>query len=198
MGEHPTLVSEPSYNWIGKLKKLDVLLERVDVLHAGVEGCMRHALNRYLAVIGGPPLDARALWILPAAMDGVPVRLLSLALDRVCGYTQDPLSDSVVVAGLITPVLNRPLQRLPLALLEHILVCVQEEFPRRFEEQISQFYSRTVRQLDSSERPGVISGLVREYALRLELLVEKRTGLLPESVIESVQQLLDRPLPGLR
>ncbi|KWS87573.1 MULTISPECIES: dermonecrotic toxin domain-containing protein [Pseudomonas syringae group] len=198
VGEHPTLVSEPSYNWIGKLKKLDVLLERVDVLHAGVEGCMRHALNRYLAVIGGPPLDARALWILPAAMDGVPVRLLSLALDRVCGYTQDPLSDSVVVAGLITPVLNRPLQRLPLALLEHILVCVQEEFPRRFEEQISQFYSRTVRQLDSSERPGVISGLVREYALRLELLVEKRTGLLPESVIESVQQLLDRPLPGLR
>ncbi|WP_164672670.1 hypothetical protein, partial [Pseudomonas viridiflava] len=46
--------------------------------------------------------------------------------------------------------------------------------------------------------PGVMSMLVREYLLRLELLVEKRIATLPESMIQSVQQLLDRPLPSLR
>ncbi|MCF5226024.1 dermonecrotic toxin domain-containing protein [Pseudomonas syringae] len=197
-GQTSGLISEPSYNWIGKLKKLDALLERVDALHSGVDGCMRHALNRYLAVIGGPPLDARTLWVLPDAEDSVPVRLLSLALDRVCGYAQAALSDSVVVAGLITPILDRPVQRLPLALLEQMLVCVQEDFSRRFEEQIGEFYSRTIRRLDTRMHPGVMSMLVREYLLRLELLVEKRIATLPESMIQSVQQLLDRPLPSLR
>ncbi|MFH7365544.1 hypothetical protein, partial [Pseudomonas syringae group genomosp. 7] len=51
------LGSERSYNWIARLMKLDVLLQRLDVLHPGVEGCKRHALNRYLGVIGGAPLD---------------------------------------------------------------------------------------------------------------------------------------------
>ncbi|RMW14851.1 hypothetical protein ALO97_05116, partial [Pseudomonas syringae pv. tagetis] len=196
--QHTDLASERSYNWIARLKKLDVLLQRVDVLHAGVDGCMRHALNRYLAVIGGAPLDARRLWVLPAAADAVPVRLLSLALDRVCGDTQASLSDGVVVAGLVSPVMAQPVHRLPLALLEHILICVQADCPRRFEEQISEFYSRSIRPLNRCVRTGDLSARVRDDTLRLELLVEKRIATLPESVIENVQQLLDRPLPHLR
>ncbi|RMV73198.1 hypothetical protein ALP05_04981 [Pseudomonas caricapapayae] len=196
--QQPDLGSERSYNWIAKLKKLDGLLERIDVLHAGVDGCMRHALNRYLAVLGGASLDARRLWVLPAAADAVPVRLLSLALDRVCGYTQASLSDGVVVAGLVSPVMEQPVHRLPLALLEHILVCVQADFAHRFEEQISEFYSRSIRPLNRCVRTGALSALVRDDILRLEMLVEKRIAVLPESVIENVQQLLDRPLPHLR
>jgi hypothetical protein len=135
------LIAEPSYNWIGKLKKLEVMLELVDAQRAGVDVCMRNTLNRYLAVIGGQPLDSRMLWVCPAGVGAAPVRLLSLALDRVCGYSRATLSDSVVLAGLISPVLDRPVQRLPSALLEQILVCVEGDFPQRFEAQLSEFYS---------------------------------------------------------
>ncbi|MCH5513790.1 dermonecrotic toxin domain-containing protein [Pseudomonas syringae] len=194
----PSLIPEPSYNWVSKLKKLDWMLERVDALHTGVDSCMRLALNRYLAVIGGPHLDAWMLWVLPDAIDAPPVRLLSLALDRVCGYAPAPLSGGVVLAGLLKPVMDQPVQRLPLALIEQILSCVQLDFPRRFNEQISEFYSRSIRHLDTRLRPDVMCGLIREYSLRLELLVEKRIATLPDSVIANVQQVLDRPLPALR
>ncbi|KPZ24884.1 hypothetical protein ALQ80_04632 [Pseudomonas coronafaciens pv. oryzae] len=194
----PDLIIEPSSNWIDKLRKLDAMLERVDALHAGVDGCMRLALNRYLAVIGGPHLDAWALWVVPDDEGARPVRLLSLALDLVCGHAQTSLSGGLVLAGLGTPVLDLPVQRMSSGLIEQILVCVQMEFARRFEKQISEFYSRSIRHLDTRLAPGVITGLVREYSLRLEMLAEKRTAKLPALVIENVLQVLDRPLPALR
>jgi hypothetical protein len=197
-GVQPVLIAEPSYSWIGKLKKLEVMLQLVDAQRAGVDVCMRNTLNRYLAVIGGQPLDSRMLWVCPAGIGAAPVRLLSLAVDRVSGYSRTPLSDSVVFAGVVSPALDRPVLRLPSALLEQILVCVQVDFPQRFEAQQSEFYSRSVRHLDARVLPGMVAGLVREYSLRLELLVEKRTATLPESAIEAVKQILDRPLPALR
>jgi len=198
VSERPNLISDPSYNWMGKLKKLDALLGSVDALHPGADGCMHRALNLYLALIGGPPLDARKLWVQADVAEATPVPVLTLALERVCGYASIPLADSVVLAGQITPVADQPVQRLSLALLEQILICVQADFAHRFEGQISEFYSRTIRQRDTSMHPDVISALVREYSLRLELLVERRTATLPVAFLDNVQQVLDRPLPALR
>ncbi|MCF5470016.1 dermonecrotic toxin domain-containing protein [Pseudomonas syringae] len=198
VSERPNLISYPSYNWMGKLKKLDALLGSVDAMHPGADGCMHRALNLYLALAGGPPLDARKLWVQADVAEAAPVPVLALALDRVCGYASAPLADSIVLAGQITPVAGQPVQRLPLALLEQILICVQADFAQRFEGQISEFYSRTVRQRDTSLHPGVIAALVREYSLRLELLVERRTATLPVAFLDNVQQVLDRPLPALR
>ncbi|MDP5165126.1 dermonecrotic toxin domain-containing protein [Pseudomonas syringae] len=198
ISERPNMISDPSYNWVGKLKKLDALLGHVDAMHAGADGCMHRALNLYLALIGGPPLDARKLWVLADVAEAKPVPVLTLALDRVCGYTSAPLTDSVVLAGQITPVMGQPVLRLSLALLEQILICVQADFAHRFESQIGEFYARTIRQRDTSMHPGVISALVREYSLRLELLVERRTATLPVVFIDNIQQVIDRPLPALR
>lgn len=82
-------------------------------MHAGADGCMHRALNLYLALIGGPLLDARKLWVLADVAEAKPVPVLTLALDRVCGYAGAPLTDSVVLAGQITPVAGQPVQRLP-------------------------------------------------------------------------------------
>ncbi|MCI3946499.1 hypothetical protein K0038_03558 [Pseudomonas syringae] len=186
---------ETADNWVGKLRKVERLLERVDSLHHGVEGCMRDALNRYLALLDLPSLDARTLWVSAGTGDGPPEYLLSLALERACGHPRVAHSNGAVLEGLVAP---RLVRSLPLALLEHMLDCVLADFPRRFEQQVVELYSRSIRHLDSQVQPGVLSALVREYALRLELFIEKRTATLPESVLRNVQQVLDRPLAVLR
>ncbi|RMT84329.1 dermonecrotic toxin domain-containing protein [Pseudomonas viridiflava] len=203
MAEHvpvrlPDSRSLPSDTWTGKLKRIESLLDRLDVLHAGVDGCLRYALNSYLALISGPRLDARALWV-ASDNEGEPaVRLLSLALDRASGHVTSALSTGSVLEGGQTAVSDPPVQRLPVTLLEQMLSCVLADFPQRFERQIVDFYTRPARHLDRHLRPGALACLVREYALRLEVFIEKRVGKVPDSVLQSVHQVLDRPLPAMR
>ncbi|MGN2435858.1 dermonecrotic toxin domain-containing protein [Pseudomonas syringae] len=184
--------------WVEKLRKMESLLERTNSLHVGVDGCMRRTLNLYLALIEGPRLDARALWIASQTANEPPVPLLALALGRVSGNLQSPLPSGRVMEGLLAPTSTLSAQRLPLILLEQMLQCVLADFPQRFDRQMLEFHSRSARRINTQVRPYALHSLIREYALRLEMLMEKRESKLPEWVLQSVQQLLDRPLSGLR
>ncbi|SDX22526.1 hypothetical protein SAMN05444064_11613 [Pseudomonas syringae] len=189
---------EASDTWLGKLKKIETLLARQDALHVGVDGCMLHALNRYLAQVDGPRLDAQALWVVGTAGDEQPLPLLSVALDRACGHVQATRSAGQVLEGLTAPISDRPVRRLPVSLLEQMLTCVLKDFPARFERQVGEFFVKSSRYRDMTVHPGVLCGLIREYALRLELLMEKRIATLPESTLLRVQQVLDRPQRSMR
>ncbi|WP_057414749.1 dermonecrotic toxin domain-containing protein [Pseudomonas cannabina] len=189
---------EPADTWAGKLKKIESLLERLYPLRIGVEGCMRHALNRYLAQVSGPRLDARSLWVAQGRESESIEHLIALALARASGRVTTAFSSGSVFEGLLEPVTSQTVQRLPLPLLEQMLDCVLLDFPQRFEKQINDFYSRSIRHFDIRIRPYALSCMVREYALRLELYMEKRIGKLPLSVLHSVQQVLDRPVSALR
>ncbi|WP_375233445.1 dermonecrotic toxin domain-containing protein, partial [Pseudomonas syringae group genomosp. 3] len=182
--------------WAEKLRKMESLLERTNSLHVGVDGCMRRTLNLYLALIEGPRLDARALWIASQTANEPPVPLL--ALGRVSGNLQSPLPSGRVMEGLLAPTSTLSAQRLPLILLEQMLQCVLADFPQRFDRQVLEFHVRPARRINTQVRPYALYSLIREYALRLEMLMEKRESELPEWVLQSVQQVLDRPLSGLR
>ncbi|MCQ9473057.1 hypothetical protein NRB15_22175 [Pseudomonas alliivorans] len=197
-GVMPYLEPESSGTWAGKLQKMELLLERVSLLHSGVDGCMRHGLNHYLALLGEPGLDARTLWI--ASKDGAAqaVPLLSWVLGRVCGDVDADFTD-VRVMRRGSPLPGESLdKRLPMTLLEQMVDCVLTDFAQRFERQISGFYARQIRYLDMGVHPGATTGLIREYALRLEVIIRNRTGGLDDQTLLSVQQVLNRPLPALR
>ncbi|MEE5086186.1 DUF6543 domain-containing protein [Pseudomonas alliivorans] len=194
----PYVEPESSGTWAGKLQRLELLLERISLLHPGVDGCMRNALNRYLTLVGEPGLDARKLWIASKSGRVPAVPLLSWVLGRVCGDVETDFTDAVLMrreSALTGDSLER---RLPITLLEQMIDCVLTGFEKRFERQISDFYARPVRYLDTCVHPGASSGLIREYALRLDIIIKKRVGGLEDQALQRVQQVLDRPFSALR
>ncbi|QHF02600.1 hypothetical protein N015_09345 [Pseudomonas asturiensis] len=194
----PYLAPEAYGTWAGKLQKMELLLGRVSLLHPGVDGCMRNGLNRYLTLLGESGLDARTLWV--ASTDGAvqAVPLLSWVLGRVCGDVEVDFTEAMVMRRESALAGDSLDQRLPMTLLEEMVDCVLMDFTQRFERQISGFYARQVRYLDTCVHPGASTGLIREYALRLEVIIQKRIGGLDDEALQSVQQVLDRPLPALR
>ncbi|CAM3284185.1 hypothetical protein BZK31_15095 [Pseudomonas floridensis] len=195
---HLSGVTAPVRTWSGKLDKISRLIERMEPLHSGVDGCMRNALNFYLALVGGPHLDARALWVLPGDDDQPPVALLSLALERVCGQRHAALSGSAILQGLRVTLSTPSVDYLPISLLEQMLGNVLDGFAARYARQITDFYERPLRHINTRVRPGALSCLVREYALRLEVFIERRVAKLPAELLDGLQQLLDRPTPAVR
>ncbi|WP_137984340.1 hypothetical protein, partial [Pseudomonas viridiflava] len=83
--------------WAGKLEKMELLFREVSLLHPGVGGCMRSALNLYLALVGDADLDSREIHVssLSGGDDSMP--LLSWALGRVCGHSGGALTGALVV-----------------------------------------------------------------------------------------------------
>ena len=198
--DSPLLIDSPraSDTWAEKLSSIEALSERVDLQRPGVDGCMRQALNAYLAQVTGPALDARALWYASDAHDVTAVRLIALALDRLSGHTHVVLSSGRMLDGLEAPLTTQALSQLPSVLVEQILECVVPDFAARFEHQVQDFYAGWPRRPSARKRPDVLSVMIRERTLRLELLMEKRLGKLPLFALESVQQLVDRPVPAVR
>lgn len=196
--EVPVVSLETLDTWAGKLHRIETVLERVSLLHQGVDGCMRQALNHYLALIDGPRLDARSLWVSSSLDGSEPAPLLLWALDRIFRPAQATPEDDIVMQGDLVMATESLEQRLPIVMLEEMLVCIKPGFADRFEQQIVEFYSRQARYLDTCVQSKGWMERVREYSLRLELMIEKRLGRLSSTVLDGVQQVLDRPAPALR
>lgn len=184
--------------WADRMISLDARMERLATLHSGVETCMRHALDRYLALIGGEPLDARELWVVRASSGEPAIRLVSLALQRVSQPGLVPLLDGTVVKGQAAALQNQPEIRLPLTLFESMLKWILPDFAERYDRQQRDFYSLPTRRLDTQIHPGVWAAHSREDALRLELSLERHLEVFDTKVLDMLQQVLDRPLPHLR
>ncbi|MBX8560796.1 M35 family metallopeptidase [Pseudomonas cichorii] len=184
--------------WADRMLDLDARMERLATLHAGVEECMHRALDRYLALIGGDPLDVRALWVMRSGPDKRAIQLLSLALERVSKSGQAPLLDGTVLKGQVTALESQPEHRLPLVLLESILKWVLHDFAERYDRQQRDFYLLPIRRGNAQVNPGVWAAHSREDALRLELSLERYLEVFDASIIDMLQQVLDWPLPALR
>ncbi|MBX8574875.1 M35 family metallopeptidase [Pseudomonas cichorii] len=184
--------------WADRMLDLDARMERLATLHAGVEECMHRALDRYLALIGGDPLDVRALWVMRSGPDKRAIQLLSLALERVSKSGQAPLLDGTVLKGQVTALESQPEHRLPLVLLESILKWVLHDFAERYDRQQRDFYLLPIRRGNAQVNPGVWAAHSREDALRLELSLERHLEVFDASIIDMLQQVLDWPLPALR
>ncbi|WP_025994324.1 dermonecrotic toxin domain-containing protein [Pseudomonas viridiflava] len=189
---------ESSGTWAGKLEKMESLFKQISLLHPGVEGCMRSALNLYLALVGDADLDSRALRVASLSGDEDSMSLLSWALGRVCGHSGGALTGALVMHGELPPLSRSLAQSLPVTLVEEMVNCVLADFASRYERQIGEFYTHQTRYLNTYVKPGAVMSLVREYGLRLELTMQRRLGRVSGPVLDSLEQILDRPLPALR
>ncbi|GFM63034.1 hypothetical protein PSCICG_41940 [Pseudomonas cichorii] len=184
--------------WADKMLDLDRRMERLIELHPGVEACVHQALNRYLAIVGGEPMDAAALWVSNSDAGGQAVRLLSLALERISRPGFSGFLAGMVVKGQDKPLVSQPEQRLPLALLESILQWALRDFAARYDQQQRDFYYLPTRRGNTQINPGIWAAHSRENALRLELSLERYLEVLDGPALNMVQQVMDRPLPALR
>ncbi|WP_122586858.1 dermonecrotic toxin domain-containing protein [Pseudomonas viridiflava] len=184
--------------WAGKLEKMELLFREVSLLHPGVDGCMRSALNFYLALVGDANLDSRELRVASLSGDEDSMPLLSWALGRVCGHSGGALTGALVMGGEPPPSPRSLAQSLPVTIIEEMVNCVLADFASRYERQIDEFYAHQTRYLNTYVKPGAVMRLVREYDLRLELTMQRRLGKVSGPALDSLEQVLNRPLPALR
>ncbi|MEX5574381.1 hypothetical protein Q1J52_15780 [Pseudomonas lijiangensis] len=183
-------------SWGEQLHEMDDLVRLLGQLYAGVASCMRHALNRYLAVIGHQVLDARRLW---GHIPGKGARsLVSLAFEGGFREGSGIWSESWRLSDSSDPTLASSMNLLPPRLAGKIVSLVQRDFVRRYELQLKGFYNKPVRLLDTRIYPDRLSELVREQTLRLELQIERRRSTIDAEALDMLQQVLDRPQRGLR
>ncbi|MEN1835871.1 DUF6543 domain-containing protein [Pseudomonas lijiangensis] len=183
-------------SWGEQLHEMDDFVQLLGQLHGGVASCMRHALNRYLAVIGNPVLDARRLWVhFPGK---TAMNLVSLAFERVIKEELISWPAGWALSDSSDPALASSMDLVPGRLMKQVISLVRRDFTRRYELQLSDFYSRPVRLLDTQIYPGKLSRVVRERMLRLELDIERRRGVIDPQALDMLQQVLDRPQRRLR
>lgn len=183
-------------SWGEQLHEMDDFVRLLGQLDAGVISCMRHALNRYLAVIGHHVLDARRLW---GHIPGKGARsLVSLAFEGGVNEGSGIWSERWKLSDSSDPALASAMNLLPPRLAGKIVSLVQRDFVRRYELQLKSLYHKPVRLLDTRIYPDRLSELVREQTLRLELEIERRRSTIDADALDMLQQVLDRPLRSLR
>jgi hypothetical protein len=187
----------PSDTWADRVDSLEVLVEQLSGLHAGVQACMYRELNRYLALVVEPSVDARELWVGQAG-GGPMTSLVEFALEQVSGAVPAEMPADWVVQKDSSAGQPETVDGLPPVLLGHILQLVLQGFSRRYEQQVRQFHTQPVRRIDTRISPAAISTRVRENALRLEVTIERRLEKISDAALDMIQQVLDRPVSSLR
>ena len=187
----------PSDTWADRVDSLEVLVEQLSGLHAGVRACMYRELNRYLALVVEPYLDARELRVGRGAA-GTMTSLVAFALERVSGAAPVEMPADWVVQKESAAGQPETVDGLPPVLLGHILRLVLQGFSQRYEQQVRQFHTQSARRIDTRISPAGISTRVRENALRLEVTIERRLEKISAAALDMIQQVLDRPVSSLR
>lgn len=186
----------PANAWHGQLGTLDLFLAQQCERYEKVAGCMRDTLNRYLAAHGAENLDARDLWLESQATRST--RLISLALEWVSGLAPGRLPDDCKLVSGDPAVRLGQISLMPIDLLEWLLEQVKGEFVQRYASHLQRFFTRPLRWLDTQVRPGLSQGLILDAALHLELSIERRRQELDARSLDMFQQMLERPVRGLR
>lgn len=187
----------PADTWADRVDNLDALVARLPDLHVGISACMYAELNRYLAVIVEPGLDARALWIGRKGAASL-TRVLPFALEMVSGAVLPEMPDDWVVQRDSTDGQYETVERLPISLFRLVLQQVALDFPQRYAKQVDAFYKVPVRRVDSQVSAAAIASRVRENALRLEVTIERRLQKVADPALDMLEQVLDRPVAALR
>lgn len=185
----------PASPWYGQLSTLGLLLERHCQFYERAAGCLRQMLNRYLAMQDNGELDARDLWV---HHHGTRTRLISLALERISGHVSEALPASARLTAADPQLPGAQDSLLPADLLDWLLVRVQDDFAAGYALHLRQFFSRSLRWLDTQVRPPMTHELILDAALRLDLSMTRRESSPGTVGPELLQQVLDRPLRSLR
>ena len=183
-------------SWSEQLHTLDLFVTRQSQFYDGIAGCMRDALNGFLAVLGDGVLDARDLWI--QSPEHGSTRLVALALERFSGHAPATLPANAHVLSGRGEHGAHVMPHLPVELLEQILERVCEDFQAHYERHFRDFLSRPLRWLDTLVKLPMLGSQVRACALYLELFMERRVDELPAQALMLFQQVLERPIPYLR
>ncbi|MFJ4145151.1 dermonecrotic toxin domain-containing protein [Pseudomonas sp. NPDC089734] len=188
--------SDALASWGEQLHEMDDFVQFTGQLRGGLASCMRHALNRYLAIVGNPVLDARRLWVHFSGRVAKP--LVSLALEKIIKADSGAWPAGRILNVSPDQVQPDSVELLPMPLIRKVIALVQDDFVTRYARQLKAFYVRPVRLLDTRIYPSALSELVRERALRLELNMERRRKAIDGEALEMLQQVLNRPLRRLR
>ncbi|MBX8536370.1 M35 family metallopeptidase [Pseudomonas cichorii] len=186
---------EPGNTWGSQLESLYQAVDAKCQLHERVVGSVTKTLNLYLAVQGSLHMDVADLAVQIDSQ--VNLRLISLALERVCGRATGPLPDSARVVAS-DPARLDDVPNLPIDLLEWILERVSKEFVQRYKSMLRSFFSRPLRWFDNQVRPLKLDSHIRECALRQVLAIARTRKHLDVQSLDMFQQVLDRPSFKLR
>ncbi|MEG5267121.1 hypothetical protein TRP66_22795 [Pseudomonas sp. JDS28PS106] len=182
--------------WADQVDRLETQVNQVADLHQEADVAIGEALNRYLAVLAEPGLDARSLWV--GRGEGASRRCLpSYILEAITGAVDLAMPADWIVqresAGNYLQV-----DVLPLDLLMQIVKRVVKEFPTRYAERLRNFYKTPLRRGNAQISPAAINGRVREQALRLEILIQRRLKKVDADALDMIEQVLDRPVDVLQ
>ncbi|MBX8555850.1 hypothetical protein K5D43_15290 [Pseudomonas cichorii] len=186
---------EPRHTWGSQLESLYQSIDAECQLHGKVVDCVTQTLNLYLAVQGSLYMDVADLAVQIDSQTNV--RLISLALERVCGRATGPLPDSARVVAS-DPAVRVDAPNLPIDLLEWMLERVGKEFVRRYEHRLRSFFSRPLRWFDNQVNPLKLDSHIRECALRQVLAIARTKKHLDVQSLDMFQQVLDHPSFKLR
>ncbi|RRV05607.1 hypothetical protein EGJ27_17485 [Pseudomonas sp. v388] len=190
-----SVLYHPANTWGAQLDSLYQSVEAECELHERVVGCVTQALNRYLAVHGELKMGAADLAVQVDSTTNV--RLISQALERVCGHAAGPLPAGARVVAA-DPERHPEAPDLPIDLLEWIVERVAEAFVPRYERMLRNFFARPLRWSDNQVRPLTLDRHIRECALRQMLSIARLKKHLDVQSLDMFQQILDRPDLNLR
>lgn len=161
-------------------------------------GCAQKVLSRYFSVIQDDAVDAGRLWFRDDN-DSV-VSLSVLLVEQLSGHRTVPMApDQEVFLDPVDAVDPHSLPWLTPGLLNQVMSRAQQDMVQEYSRQILVFQGEDLRVSESRVIPADASRQLREGLFRLELNMQRNHG---SSVgnhgLQMLQQVLDRPLFGLR
>ncbi|MGV8917191.1 MAG: dermonecrotic toxin domain-containing protein [Pseudomonas sp.] len=195
-------------SWLKQIDEASRMVERIHIVCPGVADCAGALLDKLLCVFGEGNLDSDDITVelvdaLPSSQQAairqsaIRTDLTTLLLQRVTGYRHAEVSDSSQVLAPGDTLHNVRMGLTP-RLLNHLLARAQAQFPAAYTQQANQFQRLGVRGLDFQMQPGPLAISLLEDALRIQLGLQQRQGVLDKQALEIFAQALNNPLRSMR
>jgi hypothetical protein len=218
----PRSRSEPAPSWVEQTRIFEYGASQLRHVGDGLRHYCAELLQQYLCVMNTTDVDAgliRVMWQPPASVEvpdspvnaegeAAPVSVLasrisrdlvSLLIERVSGHWSGPVvADAQIVQRLSSESDETALNDLNVALINHVLDSAAFDFIELYRRHVKQCRENVWRDGDEKWRPETIALYLREDILRLDLAVKRRTNDIESDELNMAQQVLDRPVRGLR
>jgi hypothetical protein len=217
----PRSRSEPAPSWVEQTQIFESRATQLRHVGDGLRHYCAELLQHYLCVVNTTDVDPALIWVTwqaPAAVDSldppvngeaaVPVSvqparvsrdLVSLLIERVSGHWSDAVvADAQIVQRLSSGSDESTLNDLDVPLINHVLDSAAFDFIELYQRYAKQCREGVWRDGDEKWRPETVARYLREDILRLDLAVKRRTNDIELDELNMAQQVLDRPVRGLR
>ncbi|MBX8550724.1 hypothetical protein K5D68_14085 [Pseudomonas cichorii] len=192
----PGTVVAPAQSWGAQLIRAENTLRDISGQRMPVEVFARQALSPYLAALGYPgPHEGQNIRL---TWGDQSICLTDRVLESISGSRRTPIPPDCKVQlpteyrgvdglGAMTTELLEPV-------VSRVATALQASCPARFEA----FYSLPLRIDRTQKQVSQTLRSIREHLLRLELSVARRARDIPSSLLDLLQNAVDRPLSYMR